>query len=604
MRALLAVHCLPAEAVHAAVKAGQEQELKEVWRVAFLTAKFKFVVVDKEEDKMYMSIKLRNRIVHNADVAGRTMLQRLLEFVEVVARTDGGLSKSPTAMAHLWNTNIGGSSGPSGEPITETYVTNAMNVYKDMLTDDGVRRALLESEEQFNRKSPFDSITKLEAIMSKCKKNPHSMQFVIRHITDTIVNGLSTAGEYALRTMTGKGQNNKGTLDIFLLKRSLLLHLAVAYAGEHEMLKDQFTAGIFAQLQTHAGYRALSGFAHSKKAMPWWPQMKQSARTLFEVIEDLVYKPTWDHIIRNVLRHQSAEAGTMLQEILDTTPVSDAMAQITAFLAEECPTPTPPPDGACAGTPGVGGEVKISGEVTLEHVAGPDLGADIEDRLRPWLEYADKTVSQWVTLGVEPDTGSQLGDWLKLTALPNITGTPKADHVLAYYDCKQAGTSDTAPHIRHPNFRAGHLRKCIVGFQEARGSSDDIKDGDLFMILDAFAHGNHDKIAASFNKLSEPKPMNKHKTTYFVAYEQGSLRARKQTKRAAMVDQVEQMVVFSGDVARTPPCRGRKPVPSPACSQCTCACTRPVAHSHEHITLALINRSHDSGTSLHTFMQV
>eukprot|EP00959_Pyramimonas_sp_CCMP1952_P240806 5032841-Pyramimonas_sp.AAC.1 len=66
----------------------------------------------------------------------------------------------------------------------------------------------------------------------------------------------------------------------------------------------------------------------------------------------------------------------------------------------------------------------------------------MEDKLTPWLEFAQKLVSQWVDLHVEPDTGPQIGDILKKTNLPDMKGTPKVDNVLAYYDVKQAGTSN------------------------------------------------------------------------------------------------------------------------------------------------------------------
>ena len=62
-------------AVHASVKNNDKDAIK-IWNTAFLTVKFRFVALDNEDEKMYQSIKERNRVGHRAEVASRTMLQR------------------------------------------------------------------------------------------------------------------------------------------------------------------------------------------------------------------------------------------------------------------------------------------------------------------------------------------------------------------------------------------------------------------------------------------------------------------------------------------------------------------------------------------------
>ena len=103
----------------------------------------------------------------------------------------------------------------------------------------------------------------------------------------------------------------------------------------------------------------------------------------------------------------------------------------------------------------------ISGEVSIVQLDGKKLGCEQEDKLKPWVEYAENIVSQWATLAVEPDTGSQIGDFLNHTHLPNMLGVPETDSVLVDYDVKQAGTSSSSEHIRDPYFRQDHLRKCF-----------------------------------------------------------------------------------------------------------------------------------------------
>ena len=65
------------------------------------------------------------------------------------------------------------------------------------------------------------------------------------------------------------------------------------------------------------------------------------------------------------------------------------------------------------------------------------------------------------------------------------------------------------------------------------------------MILDARSHGNHGFFATALNNISEPKPLTKHKTVYFINNDEESLKARKSTHREVKSDRVEEAVVFT-----------------------------------------------------------
>jgi len=533
-------------AVRESVRNDDKEALK-IWLQAFLTVKFKFVAIDNEDEKIYISIKARSRLVPNANVGGRTMLQRLLEFIFVLQRHVASHGpQDAEAMATLWQQKIGGNIGPSGESITESYVSVAVQVYNGMIAVEPIMNALLLAERLFNKKSPFDSVYKLQAIMQKCKGNHSLMAFVVTHVIDTIRNGLSTAGEYVHRTMVGKGQNNKGTIDLSIIKSNILTHLTVTYPAENN-ITDPFALDILKKASAHATYRELSGYASSRKELSWWAKLPQSCRTLYEVTEDLVYNSTFDHIIRQAMRNNAAAIGSgMVLEILNTMPINDSMSDIQAALANERPS-VPVPVGCPSGAAVIAttSHDEITGEVSIAQVAGKEVEADVEEKLQPWLEYADKIVSRWTTLFVEPESAAQVCDNLKSIQLVNMFGKDLVDCVCMYYDVKQAGVSNVSPHIRHPSFRADNLRKHFVGVQSARESPDAMLEGDMCMILDAHAHGNHAQMGTALNKLNEPKPMQKSKETY-LCLDAKTIEARKATNRAVKLDQVEQSLVFSG----------------------------------------------------------
>ena len=61
------------------------------------------------------------------------------------------------------------------------------------------------------------------------------MRFVVRHITNTILDRITTVGEYAYRTMVGQCDNNPGTIDVFILTHSISADLTSSFLVEHDL---------------------------------------------------------------------------------------------------------------------------------------------------------------------------------------------------------------------------------------------------------------------------------------------------------------------------------------------------------------------------------
>ena len=88
----------------------------------------------------------------------------------------------------------------------------------------------------------------------------------------------------------------------------------------------------------------------------------------------------------------------------------------------------------------------------------------------------------------------------------------------------------------------------------ARDSMDALVEGDVYVVFDAFRHGNENEIARCFRKESDGKTMTKDKRTVYMFYEQESLASfRGLTRGATVIHQMEFCHLFSATPLNTGP---------------------------------------------------
>lgn len=99
-----------------------------------------------------------------------------------------------------------------GERITESYAKLALSIHDTMLVHPTIRSLLLLAEEWFGKKSPVDSLYKLEAVQQQAKTLPH-IEWVLKCVFDAVVNKVLKVGEVSVSTLTGrKSATGKGPL--------------------------------------------------------------------------------------------------------------------------------------------------------------------------------------------------------------------------------------------------------------------------------------------------------------------------------------------------------------------------------------------------------
>jgi hypothetical protein len=91
----------------------------------------------------------------------------------------------------------------SGEALSTDWMKAALAVWSQLLSIPSVKELMLGSEEVFGKRSPFDSVYKLEAILRRVASNEAAV-FVVQTMIDRALNPRMGSTAMNLANLTGK----------------------------------------------------------------------------------------------------------------------------------------------------------------------------------------------------------------------------------------------------------------------------------------------------------------------------------------------------------------------------------------------------------------
>ena len=170
-----------------------------------------------------------------------------------------------------------------------------------------------------------------------------------------------------------------------------------------------------------------------------------------------------------------------------------------------------------------------------------ELEQDMDGVLHRFAEQAEILLNKYVTMIVEPDSMSKLGDMLRETQVvkKQLTAT-----VGCIYMSQHAGESDCRPHCRQPRFRADHLKLVVNGLASASSvSGDEMPKNCHFLIGDAGKDGLDAAISKCFLQ-SDGKVMVKTKCTSALIFDEEALN-KKKARVYGRINLMQRLHVFS-----------------------------------------------------------
>jgi hypothetical protein len=187
-------------------------------------------------------------------------VQRIFQLIAYKAKQESlGTNLTHTQLAELYSTKVTVS---SGETVSRDYVGAAVTVYSHILSDVACRTLVLQAcprpttqsdhlspcsltsaltlmswlsfaprqaDETFGKKTPWDSLTKLESVVKRARENgsrdapaARKVLFQLQAVNWYCLSGTCHPTEMSISSLVGKSRCHRGLLDIILFKMDVL----------------------------------------------------------------------------------------------------------------------------------------------------------------------------------------------------------------------------------------------------------------------------------------------------------------------------------------------------------------------------------------------
>ena len=217
------------------------------------------------------------------------------------------------------------------EPISKTFVDTAMTIHSRLLQIPAAEAMLLDMDSNSTKdNNPFNSVHRLQAIVSKCGNSKENTMWVLRHIAHMVTNlSLSTSSsDFSVEGLRGSARSgNRGLIDTILLKKDAIGYLChklpvqLGIEGDAAWLSD--LRGSLADHRSHLASRKGDGLAWRNRLTP--AQVRYVA-----FAEDLVYGVRHDQHLKHLIR-----AGKTVAAIETFPGLSEALDDVKGLLAAE-----------------------------------------------------------------------------------------------------------------------------------------------------------------------------------------------------------------------------------------------------------------------------
>ena len=277
-------------------------------------------------------MQLRENLANDHEATSRTQLQRINEIIffrDILARTHG--RDQATAAKNIAAEYAEVRMAKGRETISKSFVDTALTIHGRLLHIPAAEAMLLEMDSNLAKDdNPFNSVHRLQAIVSKCGNSRENAMWVLRHMAHMVSNLSMSASsaDFSVEGLRGSARTgNRGLIDTILLKKGAIGYLChklpvqLGIEGDASWLSD-----LRASLADHSSH------LESRKGdgLAWRNRLTPAQVRFVAFAEDLLYGVRHDQHLKNLIR-----AGKTVAAI-DTFPsLSEALDDVKRLLATE-----------------------------------------------------------------------------------------------------------------------------------------------------------------------------------------------------------------------------------------------------------------------------
>lgn len=494
--------------LRAVARDANDEDALKAWRVILLSCRFVYLPLDSNDECWKQARQLREDIAQNYTALRLSALQAIYEVVHFRRRHEklhGKANAKQIAEAYRHGIKFADTS----EDVTDSFVDMAMTIDNRMLSNPEIAKTLMQSENDFMSHTPFNGVSKLQAIISKAR-SPEKILWAVQSIHDMCLNDMK-GEQVSLRYLQGtqSGAGGKGLVDLLNLKYDIKEYIRSDLLAQYP-LWGNIRAKFGSVLENHASYRSAVG-ANQKEGLDltWRASWPASAENAFQACEAIVYSDTYDTVLKTALRSRKS-----CEECFSAPGLSEIFAEIDEEYAEEKKTST-----------GDGGDDDEKPEEVADSLSAADADASFDlgkfidadvaksvsalvqnvddankEKVKSWKNYAAKLVDTHVKLLAELPSEQQLATAIGTSAAGQLRGDPHTGkHVGVVYDVKVSGETITQPAHRVASFRIGHFKKLLgAAFKSRSEDVNGLHDGDIYILPDGGKHGNEGSMMNAF----------------------------------------------------------------------------------------------------------
>ena len=556
----------PEEPIHALllsvaqdIRDGKDDATLNLWKTCILTCCAEFKKCANDGDIFCGAQNLRQKIGTEFDSMYLSPVQSM--FVIMHFRETFGKTLSAKALSAEYNKKI--NTSQMGDPVSDTFVDTVATVWDRVFSNAVCREVIMWAEETWRKRSPYNSIYKIEAYCRKAGRDVSRLQWCLKHMNDMVMRNFIDPN-VSLAQLTGKGirgSGGKGIIDLILAKYDAL-HEFLGPVLRSLPFAEPDRAEIIKATESHEAMQVL--FPRDSHDLTWTSCMRPAVVAMIKLVHEVVYDVDMDHCLK-----QGVKCGKAIADILGHESITTRLDEVRTTLAQTAaPTTTPEhgqPDGEKLAASSVSMEmaeylstwsISLGANATagLAEDMPQDVLTDMYDRCKQALsqvsdsyivEDAQRKAMQLAEEGVrlipEPRTMQELTTSLADSfLLKQVRGT-----ILVIYDSKQAGESLHNPLNNMVRFRTQHCKKLVGAVLAARnekGTDFTEIDPDLtFALFDGGRAGLEQGLLSAFTS-SDNTPLEKSKKTLNLVYSEASLNSRRlQIRGYITLNQIERV---------------------------------------------------------------
>lgn len=535
------------------IRNNEPNEVLLAWKQYVLSTTCVFKVLPLSTDRYWYALNQRELFSVTHKAVHRSTLQRLHEISRLMKRMKDSVPHSEVtaaAIAKAYAENLHMTPG-SSSMVTLNFVDCCATITRKLLDVPAIAWCLQDLDERSalsEEPNPFDSHSRLQAIIDKCRAN-NQVQLVwviqgiwyhwrrgnIKYLSVTDIKGTAASG-------------NRGVADLLLFKlhlKNALLHKAKALFPESADWFGITVAGVAESFK--------SWFENEAAVDKAWRAGRPPSETkCLNFFSEVVFGRAYDGPVKVAVKAGKAadEALLMpglvesLQEIETKRAAEQQLpASEEAHDEQTDKNPRPLEDIVFRLPPSAGSDQPTLVRASMvQDQAKRDMLDDIINSTRQTIAAHIHLLPQEPS---EPHNHGLLGAVMgtplgKLRGSPDLDTPIKSKYIGVFYDPKVAGEANHRPMQRIPPLRSEPMRR-LLDVALNRFGPDEIPEGDLYFLFDGGRSGNQGDLLKPFH--GKPKSVK----TFLLWRDEASLMQRLQRVKGGVGScrQTEQLHVVS-----------------------------------------------------------